>query len=144
MIKGKKVKMGKKNCECDFKFNFSGDKLNLKLSTAKCDKKCTGQVKGFEMKGKSGNVYTIWMKSSKGKATITKGLMELGMVPTGSEEGSGSGSSMPIENGPACSCVDKSKMESSSGSGSMPGSGSTSGSGSMPGSGSEPGSGSGT
>ena len=77
MFKNVKVKIGKKKCTCSFSLMADGDKLSPK-SKAGCDKKCSGTAKGLELEGDSGNVYTLNLKSSKGKVTISQGSVEKG------------------------------------------------------------------
>ena len=77
MFKNEKVKMGKKTCTCTFTLLAAGNKLSP-TSKASCDKKCSGVAKKLKLEGDSGNVYTFDLKSKKGKATISKGSVELG------------------------------------------------------------------
>jgi len=152
VIRNKKVKVGKRTCTCTFILLATGSKLSTK-SKASCDKKCSGTARRLKLKGSSGNLYTFDLKSVKGKATISKGSVELASPepteptePTGPGSGSGSGPRL------SCSCVYSSTghtpptgpgsgSESGSGSGSENGSGSSNMTG--PGSGSETGPGSG-
>merc|ERR1719153_2156648 len=113
----------------------------MKQSSGKCDKKCSGSASKVKLEGDSGNIYTFNMKVKSGKVSFSGASVELAAVPTEAPPA-------PTPSaGPACSCIDASKIGGMPGSGSsMPGSGSGSmpgsGSGSMPGSGSESGSGS--
>merc|ERR1711942_215516 len=101
VFKKQKVKLGKKNCMCDFDL-----KMNTKCSgKATCDKKCSGQGT-VEIKGCS---FTLKMKKGKGSISNCACAAPPTEAPTPTGTGSGSGP-MP-----------------GSGSGPMPGSGSGSG-----------------
>jgi len=153
-FKGEAVKVGKRNCKCNFLLFADGTDLGSK-SKGNCDKKCSGVAKGVELEGDSGNVYTFDMKSAKGKVTFLKGsVAPAAGSSSGSGIGGGPGSGMgsgpisPPSN--PCICVGSSSMGPGpmpgSGSGPMPGPMPGSGSGTLPGSGSGPmpGSGSGS
>merc|ERR1719153_1719712 len=91
----------------------------MKQSSGKCDKKCSGSASKVKLEGDSGNIYTFNMKVKSGKVSFSGASVELAAVPTEAPPA-------PTPSaGPACSCIDASKI------GGMPGSGS-----SMPGSGS--------
>merc|ERR1711963_564380 len=145
-FKGEAIKVGKRNCKCNFLLFADGTDLGYK-SKGNCDKKCSGVAKGVELEGDSGNVYTFDMKAAKGKVTFLKGsVAPAAGSSSGSGIGGGPGSGMgsgpisPPSN--PCICVGSSSMSPGpmpgSGSGPMPGSGSGSGSGfpTAPGSGS--------
>merc|ERR1719317_285170 len=108
VFKKQKVKLGKKNCMCDFDL-----KMNTKCSgKATCDKKCSGQGT-VEIKGCS---FTLKMKKGKGSISNCACAASPTEAPAPSGTGSGSGETPVPMTG--------------SGSGPMPGSGS--GSGPMP------------
>merc|ERR1711963_894553 len=149
-FKGEAIKVGKRNCKCNFLLFADGTDLGYK-SKGNCDKKCSGVAKGVELEGDSGNVYTFDMKAAKGKVTFLKGsVAPAAGSSSGSGIGGGPGSGMgsgpisPPSN--PCICVGSSSMSP----GPMPGSGSGPIPGPMPGSGSgsevptSPGSGSGS
>jgi len=145
-FKGEAVKVGKRNCKCNFLLFADGTDLGSK-SKGNCDKKCSGVAKGVELEGDSGNVYTFDMKAAKGKVTFLKGsVAPAAGSSSGSGIGGGPGSGMgsgpisPPSN--PCICVGSSSMSPGpmpgSGSGPMPGPMPGSGSGTLPGSGSGP------
>merc|ERR1711953_671424 len=67
----KKLKVGKKMCTCTFTLMAAGSKLNMKQSSGKCDKKCSGSASKVKLEGNSGNIYTFNMKVKSGKVSFS-------------------------------------------------------------------------
>jgi len=138
VFKKQKVKLGKKNCMCDFDL-----KMNTKCSgKATCDKKCSGQGT-VEIKGCS---FTLKMKKGKGSISNCACAASPTEAPAPTGTGSGSGNGGEGSGASRCACVSKGmggtgpSPPTGSGSGPAP-TGSGSGSGPAPtgsGSGSEP------
>merc|ERR1719320_1113993 len=138
VFKKQKVKLGKKNCMCDFDL-----KMNTKCSgKATCDKKCSG-TGTVEIKGCS---FTLKMKKGKGSISNCACAASPTEAPAPTGTGSGSGNGGEGSGASRCACVSKGmggtgpSPPTGSGSGPAP-TGSGSGSGPAPtgsGSGSEP------